>query len=114
MQDVVDNRVIKRRSQILRDLDIELGYEFREQFVGEIDTILTENSDGQPCGRSERYFMVYLEKTGVSCKKNELVRVKLVENRGNGVIAQAKPKRISIAIISHQMRKSVRKTFENV
>ncbi len=89
MQEMIDNRVIKRRSQILRDLDIELGYEFREQFVGGTDTILTENSDGQPCGRSERYFMVYLEKTGVSCKKNEMVRVKLVENRGNEVIARA-------------------------
>ena len=88
MQEMIDNRVIKKRSQILRDLDIELGYEFREQFVGETSTVLTEDSDGQSCGRSERYFMVYLEKTGVSCKKNELVRVKLVENREDGAIGQ--------------------------
>ncbi|MCX5637857.1 MAG: tRNA (N(6)-L-threonylcarbamoyladenosine(37)-C(2))-methylthiotransferase MtaB, partial [Planctomycetota bacterium] len=35
MQDAVDNRVIKERAHILRDLEVELGKAFRRQFVGE-------------------------------------------------------------------------------
>jgi len=89
MQGAVDNRVIKERSKLLRDLDVELGLNYRRQFVGEIAIILVENSDGQVCGRSERYFMVYIEKAGGNFKKNELVRVKLVKNGENGVIGQA-------------------------
>ncbi|MHC4461646.1 MAG: tRNA (N(6)-L-threonylcarbamoyladenosine(37)-C(2))-methylthiotransferase MtaB [Planctomycetota bacterium] len=89
MQDTVDNRVIKTRAQILRELEIELGLNYRQQFIGETAAILVENSNGQTCGRSERYFMVYLEKTGKKLKRNELVRVKLVENNENGVIGQA-------------------------
>ncbi len=98
LQGVVDNRVIKKRSQILHDLNVELSAKFRRQFVGQTATILVENSNGQAlyqsgtgqaCGRSERYFMVYLEKTGRDFKKNELVKVKLLENSENGVVGQA-------------------------
>jgi len=88
LQDIVDTKVMKKRVQILRELDIELGYKFRQQFVGETATVLTENSNEQTCGRSERYFMVYLEKTRQKVKKNELLRVKLVENTEKGVIGQ--------------------------
>ncbi len=101
MQDTVDIRVIKERAKIMRDLDAELGYKFRQQFVGEIDTVLVENSNGPrpsegldetASGRSERYFMVWLEKAGGKPKKNELVRVKLVENKQNGVVGQPQVK----------------------
>ena len=92
-QDTVDKRVIKERSQILRSLDTELGHKFRQQFVGKTDTILLETSphysNGQAQGRSERYFMVYLEKPGINHKKNELVKVKLVENREDGMTGEA-------------------------
>ena len=88
LQGTVNNRVIKERSQRLRDLDAELGCEFRRQFVGEAAEILVENSDGQCKGRSERYFMVYLDKTGENPQKGELVRVKLVKNSVNGLIGQ--------------------------
>ncbi len=99
MQDAVNNRVIKKRSQILRDLDIELGRAYRQQFVGETAEILIENSDGQAFGRSERYFMVYLEKaarqgegpclsTAKKVERNELVRAKLLENSKNGLIGE--------------------------
>ncbi len=91
MQPAVDNRVIKGRSQILRDLDVELGYKFRQQFVGETTAILVENSDGERNkGRSERYFMVLLEKARRNPQKGEIVRVKLVENSENGLIGQVK------------------------
>jgi len=96
MQGVVDNRVIKNRSKILHELDIELGRKFRQQFIGETAVILLENNTGhsttlrtsQSCGRSERYFMVYLNEKTENLKKNELVRVKLVENGENGAIGQ--------------------------
>jgi threonylcarbamoyladenosine tRNA methylthiotransferase MtaB len=99
LQGTVNNRVIKERSQILRGLDAELGYKFRQQFVGETAEILVENSDGRCKGRSERYFMVYLEKTGENPQKGELVRVKLVKNGVNGLIGQVEN--------SHQTRKFV-------
>ena len=96
LQGRVDNRVIKSRSQILRDLDIELGRKFRQQFLGETDVVLIENDNGQMFGRSERYFMVYVEKTDKKLQKNDLVKVKLVENKKNGMIGQFTGGEISI------------------
>ena len=88
MQDVVNNKLIKERSKILHNLDVELGRKFRQQFIGKTATILVENSNGTSAsGRGERYFMVYLEKTGIN-QRGELVRVKLVENGKNGVIGE--------------------------
>ena len=93
MQDPVDNKVMKERSKILRDLDIELGLKYRRQFIGETARILIENDNGQLSGRSERYFTVYLKKTEKKQKRNIIVGVKLIENRENGmsgVIARQK------------------------
>jgi tRNA A37 methylthiotransferase MiaB len=89
MQDTVDNRVIKDRSKILHNLNIELGQKYRQQFLGETAEILLENNDGQLCGRSERYFMVYLEKTEKKLKKNDMIRVKLVKYGKHGMLGQA-------------------------
>jgi threonylcarbamoyladenosine tRNA methylthiotransferase MtaB len=88
MQDTVNNRVIKRRSQIMHNLNIKLGLKYRQQFVGDTTEILVENKNGQLCGRSKRYFMVYLEKAERKLEKNELVKVRLIENSENGVIGQ--------------------------
>jgi threonylcarbamoyladenosine tRNA methylthiotransferase MtaB len=88
MQDKVDNKVIKERSQILRDLDIELGLKYRQQFIGETARVLIENNNGQLSGRSERYFTVYLDKTAKKQKRNSIVRVGLVKNRQNGCLGQ--------------------------
>ena len=88
MEGLVNKEVIKRRSQILRDLDIELGRKFREQFIGETAVVLVENDNGQISGRSERYFKVYINKSGNTAEKNDLVKVKLVENRENEAIGQ--------------------------
>ena len=89
MQDAVDNRVIKDRSKILHNLNIELGRKYRQQFLGETAEILLENDDGEYYGRNERYFMVYLEKTGKKLKKNDLIRVKLVKYGKHGMLGQA-------------------------
>jgi threonylcarbamoyladenosine tRNA methylthiotransferase MtaB len=88
MQDTVDNRVIKERSRVLHNLNIELSQKFQQQFIGETAEILLENNDGQCYGRSERYFMVYLEKTEKKLKKNDLVRVTLLRNSEHKIIGQ--------------------------
>jgi len=80
MQEPVDNKVIKERSKLLRDLDVELGAMFRRQFIGETATILLENTNGRPSGRSERYFMVALDREATNYRKNDLVTVRLLEN----------------------------------
>jgi threonylcarbamoyladenosine tRNA methylthiotransferase MtaB len=85
MQDTVDNKVIKERSQILRDLDIELGLKYRRQFIGETAQVLLENNNGQLSGRCERYFTVSIGKTEKKHKNNSIVRVRLVKNAESGM-----------------------------
>jgi threonylcarbamoyladenosine tRNA methylthiotransferase MtaB len=88
MQDTVDNRVTKQRVQVLCDLNNQLASKFREQFLGETATILTENSNQQSCGRCERYFMVYLKEAVNGPDINELIKVKLLKNDKNGMIGK--------------------------
>lgn len=72
----------------MRQLDKDLGFNFRQQFIGETATVLTENANGEVCGRSERYFMVRLKGTAEDIKSNELVRVKLTENTKTAIFGQ--------------------------
>ena len=88
MQNTVDNRVIKKRVQILRDLNSRLESKFREQFLGETAIILTENRNKQISGRCERYFMVHLEETDNRLKNNQLIKVRLVKNFEDGLIGK--------------------------
>jgi len=88
MQNTVDTKVIKERSQILRDLDIELGMKYRRQLLGQTAEILIENNNGQISGRCERYFTVYLKKTAKKQQKNTIVKVKLLKNRRDGAIGE--------------------------
>jgi threonylcarbamoyladenosine tRNA methylthiotransferase MtaB len=89
MPDLVENRVMKRRSQILRDLGDELGLEYRRQFLGETAEVLIENDTEPLCGRSERYFVVYLRKDWRrALKNNDIARVGLVENHKEGMIGK--------------------------
>jgi threonylcarbamoyladenosine tRNA methylthiotransferase MtaB len=82
----VDRKMIKKRSEILHKVGIELARRFREQFIGETAEILIENDVDDICGRSERFFMVHCEKEAGTLKKNDLVEVKLIENRKDGMI----------------------------
>lgn len=104
MQDIVENEVIKRRSQILRDLDAELGMEYRRQFLGQTAEVLIESEAGQSdgadnadesglrMGRSERYFKIYLKKTQrEELKDNDLVKVKLTESYKDGLLGVSSP-----------------------
>jgi threonylcarbamoyladenosine tRNA methylthiotransferase MtaB len=77
MRNKVNIQTIKERSKILHSLNIELSRKFQRQFIGETMEILLEHDNGRIYGRSERYFMVYLEKKRQKLKKNNLIRVKL-------------------------------------
>ena len=85
MQNRVNIKIIKERSKILHSLNTELSQKFQQQFIGETAEILLENDDGQIYSRSERYFMVYLEKTWKKLKKNDLIRTKLVRYGEHGM-----------------------------
>ena len=88
MQYTVNNALIKERSQILHSLDARLARTFRDRFIGQTATILIENVNPNPSGRSERYFMVQIEKTKKKYKKNDLLKVKLLKNTQNAILAQ--------------------------
>ena len=88
MQNMVDNSIIKQRCRRLHDLDSELSYRFRQRFIGEEAAVLVEGNGAVPAGRSERYFMVRIEKTGSTCKKSQLLQVKLVGNCENGAVGR--------------------------
>ncbi len=98
MQGTVSNQVIKERSKVLRNLDIELGGKFRQRFLGESANILIESYNGKPSGRCERYFRVnvcysmqqqfvakYESQGEISnlkyqIRNNDVVKVRLVRN----------------------------------
>jgi threonylcarbamoyladenosine tRNA methylthiotransferase MtaB len=88
MQGQLDCGLVKARSRMLHHLDAEMAKSYRQQFIGKTASVLLENTNGTICGRSERYFMVYLKKTQQKLEKNQLVRVELVENAQNGAIGQ--------------------------
>ena len=81
MKDRVDSEIIKQRSQILRDLDVELAWKFRNQFLGQTDMVLVENNSSGKCiGRASRYFEVQIQTNGESFKPNDLLEVELIRN----------------------------------
>jgi len=88
MQPAVDSDVTKKRSKVLRELDLELGRRFRQQFVGETAAILLENPNGMAGGRSERYFMVRLEENGQKLERNQLVTARLIRATTKGAIGR--------------------------
>ena len=53
--------IIKERSKILRDIDLELQNKFRNKFIGEQVGIIVEQCNPVR-GRTERYFMVEFDK----------------------------------------------------
>lgn len=77
---VVEPKIIKERSRILRSLDAELGFQFRQQFIGQEDEILTETANGFCIGRSKRYFYVRFENFSNNFTRNQLIKVKLLQN----------------------------------
>jgi len=86
MDDAVDDAVIKRRSQILHELGIELGLEYRSQFLDQTARVLLESNNGQIFGRAERYFTVGVSDPLANLEKNQIVQVKLLENHEDRMV----------------------------
>jgi threonylcarbamoyladenosine tRNA methylthiotransferase MtaB len=84
----VHNETVKHRSQVLRDLDNELGCQFRRQFIGQTATVLIEDTSNGIAGRCERYFMVSIENPTADMKKNDLVKVTLTKNNKTEMFAK--------------------------
>jgi threonylcarbamoyladenosine tRNA methylthiotransferase MtaB len=89
MEEAVDNRVIKKRSEFMHNLSIELGLKYRNQFKGETAQVLLETDNGQTSGRSKRYFTVVLKDPDENLKKNQVVSVKLIENHQGQMVGTA-------------------------
>lgn len=90
IKDKVSNQIIKRRSEILRNLDIESGRKYRQQFLGQNMQVLLESDNGLLSGRCERYFKVIIRQFSNTdsksrFKKNDLLNVRLVENNDNSM-----------------------------
>ena len=78
---VVKPRVIKEKVKDFAEaLDAELGFQFRQQFVGQEEMILTETANGNCLGRCQRYFYVQIENPDKLITRNQLVKVKLLKN----------------------------------
>ena len=89
MKDRVSSEIIKKRSKILRDLDLELAWKFREQFLGQTDMVLVENNSCGKCiGRASRYFEVEIETNGKSFKPNDLLEVELIRNESGKMLGR--------------------------
>ncbi|MGA2092020.1 MAG: tRNA (N(6)-L-threonylcarbamoyladenosine(37)-C(2))-methylthiotransferase MtaB [Sedimentisphaerales bacterium] len=86
MKEKIQPKVVKMRAEILRNLGDELGFKFREQFVGESCEVLLEDGE-PPSGRCERYFMVQVNPNGQRLKKNDVVNAQLIINDDNGAKA---------------------------
>ena len=89
MPDRVSPQVVKERSQILRDLDRQLQYQFRNQFLGETAQVLIETANTPPSGRAERYFMVRLTNSPLKPDNNQIIIVKIEKNTPDSVLATA-------------------------
>jgi tRNA A37 methylthiotransferase MiaB len=107
MQGAVDNKVIRKRSEILHTLGSELALNYQQQFLGETAQVLIENTkdEGRPTrdegrhtrirGRSERYFKVKVvgDVPGApgptdEMRRNQIINVKLVENHEDEMIGK--------------------------
>ena len=86
MQNEVPYEVKKERAQILRDLDLTLQHDFRQQFLGETAQILIENTERRPSGRAERYFTVKIAAGPVVPYNNTLVTARLAENSHDSML----------------------------
>jgi len=90
MQDTVAKRITQERSRILRELDKNLQRQFRQQFINATAEVLLESGADDPAGRSERYFMVCVRDGHKTLKKNDLVRVVLVDNTADRMVGELK------------------------
>lgn len=79
-------RVIHERRAIVNKKAEELAFFFREKFVGRESAVLIENreTNGYFLGHTANFLPVLVPLDGI--KQNQMVRVKLLENRAEGLI----------------------------
>ncbi len=83
MQGAVNKAVIKERCRVLRELNDELAFKFRERFVEDNTKVLIEKTGRITKGLSDRYFEVAVENPG-GLKKNSLVEITISNNDKTG------------------------------
>ncbi len=81
---------MRERAKILRELDLELAYQYRNQFINDQATVLIETAEHTQCsGLSERYFKVTIPENETRARKNDLVTVTLKAHHDHGLISTA-------------------------
>jgi tRNA A37 methylthiotransferase MiaB len=91
MPQQIQGPAMRERADILRKLDLELAYQYRNQFIDDQATVLIETTEQTQCsGLSERYFKVYIPDRGTRSRKNDLVTVTLKAHHDYGLISTAK------------------------
>jgi len=85
----VKPQIIKQRSSALRELNGRLESAFRDKFIGKFTNVLIEGTaNGFALGRAERYFMAKIHNSDKKIRKNDIAKVKIVENEKNNVLAE--------------------------
>ncbi|MDD5458552.1 MAG: tRNA (N(6)-L-threonylcarbamoyladenosine(37)-C(2))-methylthiotransferase MtaB [Phycisphaerae bacterium] len=84
----ISAETIKKRAAILRELDEQLGFRFRQRFIGQTANVLVEKGGKTCSGLAERYFTVSFKNTDNSIKNNDIVRVRLTKNAPDSMTAQ--------------------------
>ena len=86
----IQGPLMRERADILRELDRDLGAQYRNQFIREKASVLVEESEEMQCsGLSERYFKVYILQKARKYKKNDLVSVTLKTPHDQGLAGTA-------------------------
>ncbi len=85
--DAVDDLVKHRRKNELLRLSEKMSFELREDYVGQVLEILTEN-DGSSyvSGHSANFLKVYVPEENIPA--NELIKVKIIKNQPQGLIGK--------------------------
>ncbi|NQV36355.1 MAG: tRNA (N(6)-L-threonylcarbamoyladenosine(37)-C(2))-methylthiotransferase MtaB [Phycisphaeraceae bacterium] len=86
----IQGPAMRERAKILRELDLELAYQYRNQFINDQATVLIETAEHTQCsGLSERYFKVTIPENETRARKNDLVTVTLKAHHDHGLISTA-------------------------
>jgi threonylcarbamoyladenosine tRNA methylthiotransferase MtaB len=90
MDDKIDPRIAKKRSEILHKVGGELAFQFRQQFTGKTEDVLIEKANPDYAeGHCKRYFIAHIKNSGF-LKNNDLVKIKILQNQESIVTSEIK------------------------
>jgi threonylcarbamoyladenosine tRNA methylthiotransferase MtaB len=78
LENHISKEIINKRTKILRQLEIKLADQFRQQFVGKTVQVLIEDQ-AQKTGKCERYYDITIE-TKNQLQKNQIVECVINDN----------------------------------